>query len=45
MKVGKTVFGQTIAPVTLTPIGAALLAITVALPVGCVLWIVEWLWL
>ncbi|MBU2983203.1 hypothetical protein KO498_15450 [Lentibacter algarum] len=43
MKKQKTVYGREIAAVRLTKLGAALLALAVALPFGCILWLAEWL--
>jgi len=39
------VFGQSAPSVRLTPFGAALLALAIALPSGLVLIVIDWLWL
>lgn len=39
----KTVFGQSLPAPRLTPLGAALMALLVALPCGVLLSVVEWL--
>ncbi|MCV2893268.1 hypothetical protein [Lentibacter sp. XHP0401] len=43
MKTEKTVFGQSLPAPRLTPLGAALLALAIALPVGAVLSLLDWL--
>ncbi|WP_425037964.1 hypothetical protein [Primorskyibacter sp. S187A] len=41
----KMIFGQSAPAPRTTILSAALIALACALPVGVLLWIVEWLWL
>ncbi len=43
MKPRRTVHGQTLPEPRLTPLGAALLALAIAVPVGGLIWLAEWL--
>ncbi|MCW1956546.1 hypothetical protein [uncultured Lentibacter sp.] len=43
MRQKNTVFGQTLPAPRLTPLGAALLALAIALPCGGVLGLLDWL--